>query len=229
MNMKLLAGLAPQSLKRKIFQSVADQLREKREQDTASLPAYQLAEKHIAHLRMLTDRQRLLEMMPKQAVVAEMGVDKGGFSEQILRTCQPKTLHLLDVWASERYSEDLMNGVKQRFASQLASGQVVINRGYSTEMMEQFEDNYFDWVYIDTDHSYPTTAAELAISSRKVKPGGIIAGHDYSIGNWNGSVKYGVIESVHEFCVTHDWEMIYLTMEADHALSFAIREINSNS
>ena len=37
-----------------------------------------------------------------------------------------------------------------------------------------FKDDYFDWIYIDTDHSYPTTIGELEAYAPKIKENGII-------------------------------------------------------
>ena len=95
----------------------------------------------------------------------------------------------------------------------------------STDTALEFEDGYFDMIYIDTDHSYATTRDELAAYLPKMKPDGIIAGHDYSLGNWVTGYRYGVIEAVHEFCVAHDWELLYLTAEPLERQSFAIRKI----
>ena len=100
-----------------------------------------------------------------------------------------------------------------------------INIGLSTEVVKDFNDNYFDLVYIDTSHSYKTTIEELELYSEKVKIDGVIAGHDYILGNWNGMIRYGVIEAVHEFCVKHNWEIMYLTTELNDNPSFAIRRI----
>ena len=71
----------------------------------------------------------------------------------------------------------------------------------STDAIGDFEDSTFDWIYIDTDHSYELTYKELRGYAPKVKPDGIIAGHDYSMGNWIDAYRYGVIEAVNEFCV----------------------------
>jgi predicted O-methyltransferase YrrM len=117
--------------------------------------------------------------------------------------------------------------VEGRFREEIAAGKVVIDLGLSTDALPKFPDATFDWVYIDTDHGYPITAAELEIARTKVKPGGIIAGHDYVTGNWDGGIRYGVVEAVHEFCVKHDWELILLTHETDRHLSFAIRRITA--
>ena len=190
-----------------------------------AIPYVELHERHIRNLRVVLDRKALLETLPKQSVAAEIGVDHGDFSAQILAHAAPRHLHLIDSWGSARYHEGLVNHVQQRFQPEIAAGQVRINRGISTEVLETFDDHTFDWVYVDTNHSYQTTAAELELCRRKVKPHGVIAGHDYVTGNWRGWVRYGVVEAVNEFCVRHDWEIIHLTHETHRHLSFALRPI----
>jgi len=192
-----------------------------------AIPKVQLQQRHLGNLKVVPDRTAFLEALPKGGVVAEIGVDHGDFSARILSITRPERLHLIDVWSSSRYHGGLEKVVRDKFATELASGQVKIDLGLSTEVLPRFTDGYFDWVYIDTDHGYIVTAAELEIARSKVKAGGIIAGHDYVTGNWDGGVRYGVVEAVHEFCVKHDWELILLTHETDRHLSFAIRAIAS--
>jgi hypothetical protein len=168
----------------------------------------------------------MLKQLPKNAVVAEIGVNQGDFSEEILSHCSPQKFYLIDIWGSKRYHGGLFEKVKSRFAHQLKEGQLEIVRALSFDGIASFPDQHFDWVYLDTDHSYATTHRELELLRSKMKPGGIIAGHDYIIGNWNGGVRYGVIEAVREFCVEHNWELIYLTHELDIPPSFAIKKID---
>lgn len=187
---------------------------------------FELEAKHLQHMKAVTDRTRLLQLLPTEGVVAEIGVDQGNFSEEILAHNKPSKLHLVDLWGSERYHQGKRQSVETKFKDRIASGQVEMNLGLSTEVVQQFEDAYFDWVYIDTVHDYNVTYKEIELYSAKVKPTGIIAGHDYVAGNWKGLVKYGVIEAVHEFCYKYDWEFVYLTMETRAHRSFAIRRIN---
>ncbi len=102
-----------------------------------------------------------------------------------------------------------------------------INLGLSTEVVSQFRDKYFDWIYIDTSHNYIVTKQELEMYQSKIRDGGIIAGHDYVRWDRAGFGRYGVIEAVTEFCVHYDWEIIYLTVENNGNPSFAIRKIES--
>ena len=190
-----------------------------------ALPYVLLQDIHIANTKVVANRNALLSQLPKGGVVAEVGVNEGDFSRRILTYAQPSKLHLIDVWSSDRYHEGLMYVVQNKFATEIAKKVVQIHRGYSTTVLPQFEDHTFDWVYIDTDHTYATTSAELEICAKKVKPGGIIAGHDYITGDWKLRVRYGVVEAVNEFCVKHGWEIAYLTNETHRHVSFALRQL----
>lgn len=167
----------------------------------------------------------MLKVLPRHRTVAELGVDEGGFTQNIFRYNQPFKLHLVDFWGGKRYNQNKRKGVERKFAQEIIDGKIEINLGLSTTIVDQFPEKYFDWIYIDTSHSYSITFAELASYHPKIKSGGIIAGHDYIIGNWNGLVRYGVIEAVHEFCVKYDWELLDLTKELNISPSFAIRKI----
>ena len=121
----------------------------------------------------------MLKFFPKNGIIAELGVDKGDFSNKIISLTQPKKLYLIDIWDSERNNKNKMNYVKKRFEKEIDAGRVVIIRGRSEKELKKFENAYFDWVYIDTAHSYQQTVKELELCRLKVKDGGIIAGHDY--------------------------------------------------
>lgn len=192
---------------------------------SGSIPKTQLLSKHVKNAQLLPSRKELLELMPKNAVVAELGVDEGSFSEMIVSITHPSKFHIVDFWGSKRYNVLKREKVEKKFAQQLKDGSVQINLGLSTSVVNDFPADYFDWIYIDTDHGYKVTHEELEAYKDKVKVNGIIAGHDYIIGNWDGVVRYGVIEAVHEFCLKYDWEIIYLTAELDNNPSFAIRRI----
>ncbi len=213
------------SLARK-FVTLSNRLTRKyRKQLFRHYPKSNFGPEHLQHLVSLTDRTELLRKLPANAVVAEIGVNEGDFSEKILSICTPQKLVLIDVWASKRYHGGLFDMVKNRFATQIAEGKIEIMRDYSFGAIAACADATFDWVYLDTDHTYDTTRKELELLRPKMKKGGIIAGHDYIIGNWDDGHRYGVIEAVREFCLAYRWEMIYLTHELDDHPSFAIRAI----
>jgi len=190
-----------------------------------ALPKYELAKKHLVNSKLLTDRTELLELMPKNAVCAEIGVNEGEFSEEILKFTKPSKLYLIDAWDDIVYHNGLRDAVLKKFQKEINNGQVEMRIGLSTNELPKFPDGFFDWVYLDTAHTYDITIAELNILKTKMKTGGIITGHDYVTGWWGGWFRYGVIEAVHELCVKEDWEMLYLTTEVHQHKSFAIRKM----
>jgi len=226
--MRQILKLFPGALRRKIYQTVANQVNyyeEKSEREiAATLPNVELKAEHIKNLRILINKPALLDFLPKQAVVGEIGVSRGDYSEKILAQSLPQKLHLIDSWTEKPY-RGRKEFVENRFSKEINLGQVFICQGFSTNVLENFDDGYFDWVYIDSNHTYKTTARELDISQNKVKPNGIIAGHDYVTGYWPKKIRFGVIEAVNEFCTKNNWEMIYLTNEPHRHLSFALKRI----
>ena len=184
-----------------------------------------LLPKHTEGCRVLPNRAALLDALPKGGVVAEVGVADGKFSEQILRRMQPARLHLVDAWDSERFGPG-HDRVRERFAAEIARGQVAIHRGYSTDVLPRFDDATFDFIYIDTTHMYDLTLAELALAAAKVKPDGCIGGHDFTVGNPILPLMYGVIQAVNRFCRESDWRYRYLTLETHAHFSFCLEKIS---
>ena len=221
--------IIPFGARKRIHTFFLKQSRKGREERERQIPKVPLTEKHMMNCELLLNRTSLLLKFKKGGRVAEIGVDRGEFSEQILEITEPVLLHLIDIWGSERYHTGLFERVQDKFGKLIEKGQVRIHRKLSIDAAEDFQDNYFDWVYLDTDHSYELTRDELHKYALKVKNEGIIAGHDYSMGLWVNSYRNGVIEAVHEFCVEHEWEIIYLTLDPIEVQSFAIRRIQQDN
>ncbi len=76
-----------------------------------------------------------------------------------------------------------------------------MHRMSSNDWFEKQEDNYFDWVYLDGDHSHEGVLRDLNSALRVVKKGGLILGDDYA---WpfQKHGKPGVTSAVDEFVKT---------------------------
>ena len=190
--------------------------------DINLLNKVKLHERNIANLKIIPNREDLLKLLPKNGIVAELGVNKGDFSQQILKITQPKLLILIDTWDSDNRKYNFVN---KRFTQEMDSGKIKIIRGRSEKEIQKFSNEYFDWIYIDTTHAYSQTLQELELCRLKVKQGGVIAGHDYCQGNINKAIPYGIVLAVNKFCLKYDWEFIYLTHETDRFLSYALKKI----
>jgi len=212
---------------KKIYSQIVCDYEDRRRKDEDRIPITKLERKHFENLRYVLDRQELLSLLPKSVVCAEIGVANGDFAQDIVRITKPRKLHLIDAWSSKRYGEHMMLAVINTFSAHIESGGMEINRGISTDILQTFDNEYFDWVYIDTDHGYEITRRELEICKDKVKAAGIIAGHDFCMGNWVKGYRYGVIEAVYNFCVEDNWEIIYITSDIENP-SFALKRLQGS-
>ncbi len=167
----------------------------------------------------------------QNSVCAELGVYRGEFSVSILDIIKPKTLHLVDPWKvgndkngvggygfiehTAFATSDDHKYVKKLFSSEIKLGQVVLHKKYSYDALRDFADNYFDFIYIDACHLYDAVKADLNGYLPKLKPTGLMCGHDYVNVN-----NFGVIQAVDEFINEqqlgflilnenqHDWALV---------------------
>ncbi len=71
---------------------------------------------------------------------------------------------------------------------------VEVIKGLSVDVSKQFENNFFDIIFIDAFHSYKSVKADIGAWYPKLKIGGIMCGHDYI----SVSVHSGVWKAVME-------------------------------
>jgi hypothetical protein len=154
-------------------------------------------------------RLEMLAQMPKGGRCAEIGVWNGKFSAAILEVTTPKELVLIDPWdllsaqpADEMthhlHKDDGAMGAMFAHVSALYADreEVKIRKGFSADVLASYDDDYFDWVYIDGNHLYDFVAADLRVAAKKVRVGGIIAGDDFF---WKKDERMHVREAVLDF------------------------------
>ena len=186
----------------------------------------------IEHEDRVQDRDKFLEFIKSNLtdnpICVEIGVYQGEFAKNILDTLQPSILHLIDPWEigsdknskethysgeisdlSTAYSTDEdFKQVNDIFSEEIKEGKVVLNKHYSYDAVDMFEDNYFDFIYIDACHLYDSVKADLEMFLPKLKTNGILCGHDY-MDDPRGS-NFNVVQAVDEFCENFNFEMIVL-------------------
>ena len=186
----------------------------------------QLELAHTSGCVLLPDRFYLLDRLPKGVKVAEVGVAFGDFTREILDRCAPAKLMLIDSWGSARYRDGL-EAIERELAANIADGQVEICQGTSVDILRGLPVGAFDWVYIDTSHTFETTLAELQLSGEIVGETGRIAGHDFCTGNVIRPVPYGVVEAVTKFCKDCDWQFEFLTAESNGHFSYCLKRLRA--
>jgi hypothetical protein len=149
-------------------------------------------------------------------VGAEIGVFCGEMSRKLLGLRPDLTLYMIDSWApadptghyaeSGDYHADKSqahhDGCARRAAENVAfaGDRAIILRNSSVDAAAQIPDGTLDFVFIDADHSYEGCRADIDAWMPKLKPGGLLSGHDYSNPNFPG---FGVNRAVEEFAWRH--------------------------
>ncbi len=119
----------------------------------------------------------------------EIGVERGEYSEVLCKANPKLHLYSVDPWRVSAY-EPGIDGIDpeqakfdQRFAEakkRLAPYNCTIVRKTSMEALKNFADNSLDFVYIDGNHDFVNFTNDLHFWLKKIRPGGIVSGHDYT-------------------------------------------------
>jgi len=140
---------------------------------------------------------------------AEVGVKLGEYSEELLRTWRGRRLISIDSWpvAPGADPDDPVLGVAAQ-ESYLAETRrrlapfgerSEIRRRDSLEAAAEIDPGSLDFVYIDAAHEYEPVRDDIEAWHGRVRPGGLLCGHDYYDG-FRAGAMYGVARAVDEFC-----------------------------
>ena len=142
-------------------------------------------------LRQLKGRNNL--------VGAEIGIGKGHHASFFLRELDINLVFLIDphmAYKDERIMREL-EIIKQweKEAHERLDGykhKIRWIKEKSADAAKRIAKNSLDFVYIDGNHTYESTAEDISLYYPKVKKGGLFSGHDYDY----GSVKKAVDEFI---------------------------------
>ena len=154
---------------------------------------------------------------------AEIGVFKGGFSRIMLEQIPGLELLCVDKWVNHGHTKG--SSSYKTAMDNLKNLNAIIKNMPSIEAAALVEDYSLDFVYIDAEHQFDGIMMDLILWSKKVKPGGIISGHDYKV-----NYQYGVIEAVNAYTRAHNVTEFFVTNKrGDAAPSFFwVNENNHN-
>lgn len=163
----------------------------------------------VFYLRSRYELPFVLNAMNLTGEGAEVGVQRGNFSAAILTAWRGSTLYSIDPWRefpSSQYvdvsnvSQSAQDDLYREAVAQLRpfGSRSRILRQTSGEAILAIRDNQLDFVYIDAQHHYEAAKEDIDLWFPKVRPGGLLAGHDYLDGQ-RESGPYGVKTAVDEF------------------------------
>ena len=124
--------------------------------------------------------------------ICEIGVFAGrNFFPMIAHN--PKTAIAIDAWKAldKQYADFLGRMADKPF--------VKVYREYSTEAVKHFSDEYFDFIYIDGDHTYKGCLQDIEDWYPKVKKGKFLTGDDYVRAVNPDGTHYDVKRAVNDF------------------------------
>ena len=82
----------------------------------------------------------------------------------------------------------IYNDFKSNMENNKLNDKVIVKRGFSYDMLQTLEDNFFDIIYIDGNHASEYVIEDAVLSFRKLKCGGMLIFDDYQCDD----VKKGV-------------------------------------
>jgi len=155
-------------------------------------------------------------------VICEIGVRNGQNFELMIRH-NPKEAVAIDSWIEDgvigrndcRYTQEVLDEQYNNFKADMADKPFVkILRAYSFDAVKQFDDDYFDFVYIDADHTFEGCYKDIVDWYPKVKKGGVLCGHDYVAKShrtrYGERLNFGVIEAVQKYSKENNLEPFVL-------------------
>eukprot|EP00667_Euglena_gracilis_P019843 EG_transcript_21334 len=140
-------------------------------------------------MAQLTTRLQIGEFLEDEnmTVGAELGVLQGGFANHTLShwpSC--KRYYLVDIWGPlKNYADDANFMETKKFFEEARrllqpfTKTVVFLRMLTTEAVKEIADKSLDYVYVDARHDYCAAKEDILNYWPKVRPGGILAGHDF--------------------------------------------------
>lgn len=113
----------------------------------------------------------------------EIGTASGVFAETLLKANPGLTLFCVDPWMrydgyDQMWGADLEECYREAQIL-LAPHTATLLRMTSEQAAAEVADDSIDFVYIDANHHYEWVSRDLELWHAKVRPGGIVSGHDY--------------------------------------------------
>ncbi len=140
-------------------------------------------------------------------IVAEVGVRDGYNAIDMLNSMDIERIYLVDPYIvyldgdatldqaiQSRYYFNMFRNIKNYLSK------ITLVTQKSTFASALFKDEFFDYVYIDADHSYERVKEDLQYWYPKVKKNGFFGGHDINM--------EGVRKAVDEFSLKHKFNYV---------------------
>lgn len=148
---------------------------------------------------------------------AEIGLFRGRNARQMFREIPNLMLYGVEPYAdqptSTRHKTPPRYDRNKRMMNDRMKGRnITVIEKFSEEAVQDIPYHSLDFVYIDGDHSYDYVMTDIILWARRVRPGGIVSGHDYILpGDYRHKYDINVKEAVDDYVRIHNIGSFYLT------------------
>lgn len=135
---------------------------------------------------------------PECSIIIEVGSYYGRSARAFADNMNGARLYCIDPWNGPLLDGDnqhqignvntyVFNTFKENMEPHFSAGKVVPLRGKLNDFKYLFEHDA-DFIFLDGDHKYESVRSDIENAFTMLKPGGILAGHDYAPG-WPEIIK----------------------------------------
>ena len=114
---------------------------------------------------------------------AEIGVFEGSYTRNLLKRIPDLDLIGVDLWEPYKgyndFDDNTITGAYGKALENVKGYNSQLIKGRSNEVVKNIPDESLDFVFIDGNHDYDKVGEDLRLYEKKVRSGGIMAGHDY--------------------------------------------------
>ena len=153
---------------------------------------------------------RLAMGLEEGANILEIGSYKGASTSALAHAALLKKhiVYCIDPWADYEKQPDFINNpqfdpfsgekviLEFKRNTAFAGRSIRPLHGYSSDFAELIPTSFFKMIFIDGAHDYSSVCADILLALSKLKPGGVLCGHDYH------SRGDGVVSAVNELLFT---------------------------
>jgi len=129
----------------------------------------------------------LASYLPKNTVMAEIGSYTGESTSIFLDSGNIKTLYAIDPWTQWSWEQEYdatcytnFEQVENLFDKRVKGDPRLVKLKMTINEAKEYMPPQLDFIYIDGNHDYEPVKNDIIESLKLIKPGGIIAGHDYN-------------------------------------------------
>lgn len=157
----------------------------------------------LKNTKIYVDKYDFLDSLKNNINFLEVGTKDGSYAEKVIEKCNPNSIFLIDFFNKDDMyfkKEQLTNPrfnskthlqfIKNKFNNK----KTTVCHGSSKNILTKMPTNYFDFIYLDSSKIFGDVWTSLILSTRLLKPGGIIGISRYT---YNAPVSFNESDDNH--------------------------------